>query len=461
MAQPSDSDRALLRIIVKLTDDTHGRRPTLAEVAEAAGLSTASRGNLHRQLSRLRPTYVDWTSSARSITVTDVGLILIGAEPATEHKVELPLSEDILTLLASGLVQIEKGVRDGFPLRVPYRAPWQRGMNRLFTAFLERGRDPGDDHDVPMPTDLTAAIRLCHISPADWGVRWSNPRALLDEPLLENDQPTTFCRELAESVPTHNIESELNESHMLRIIDRAKQRRSPAAYVAFRRHLVEHPVLDQGVLLDASLNPLFSMFEGWLNDLYERVPAACVEDGAVLTCGNCGWTLQRTHDGQLRCGDDRCAVLTKGFQRDTQTITLNPDAPLFRVTPAIRRFVVAPGIHEIHLFRALKQVPGLEVDLWPGYDACDLGLTFPDGASWGIDVKDWKYARLLARRLQPFKAADGLTWTRTFYAVPDERAADDPEYLPTLRSAADRKPFEVTTLKMLIAEAKAKVQHGT
>jgi hypothetical protein len=77
--QPTEADRAALAAIVDLTQQNKGRAPTLAEVTEALGFPSNSRGNIQRQLTRLRPRYVTWTTSPRSLTVTPEGVALICA----------------------------------------------------------------------------------------------------------------------------------------------------------------------------------------------------------------------------------------------------------------------------------------------------------------------------------------------------------------------------------------------
>src|SRR5690349_21827152 len=77
MPNPSESDKRLLQAIVTLTEDAKGRPPTFAEIATKLGYPSSSRGNIQRQLARLRPTYVEWTDSPRTIRVTSSGLTLL------------------------------------------------------------------------------------------------------------------------------------------------------------------------------------------------------------------------------------------------------------------------------------------------------------------------------------------------------------------------------------------------
>ncbi len=77
MEIPNESDLSLLSIIATLSQQDGGRPPTFAEIAVTAGMQSSSRGNIQRQLSRLRPTYVDWDSSPRSLALTDAAYALL------------------------------------------------------------------------------------------------------------------------------------------------------------------------------------------------------------------------------------------------------------------------------------------------------------------------------------------------------------------------------------------------
>src|SRR6476661_2882804 len=113
----SASDRALLQIVVQLTEVNNGRPPSLSEIAVAAGLQTSSRANIQRQLARLRPTYVDWTAGPRSLRVTPAGQALLGLPGDQSVDIDMPPPDAILPLLASGLTRLALAVANGQPLQ--------------------------------------------------------------------------------------------------------------------------------------------------------------------------------------------------------------------------------------------------------------------------------------------------------------------------------------------------------
>ena len=437
MGEPTDSDRRLLQTILTLTEQNMGRPPTLAEVTETLGFQSSSRANIQRQLSRLRPTYVDWTSSPRSLRVTENGMGLLGV-PSAGTDLDLPISDAILPLLASGLTKLVNDLNETKPLQAPYPAAWRRGMNLLAAEFLQRDLDP--------PASTAAAVALCHQRPSSWPVRFSGLIRLGDQSLLEDEQPTELCHELAQK---GDAELEIHEKLMEQVLTTAQAHRRPDAYVALRQLLIQEPVLPLSTLLERSFSVAIGPLGPHLNELFEPVPTTTLtEEGEVLLCGFCGWTLERLR-GRLRCGDDRCRVLTENFIRGTHVLRVSPDTHLHRVRRAIRRYVVAPGKYEVATAGQLQAL-GCLVELWPGYDAYDLRITFPDGEVWAVDVKDWRFPHLLAPHIRPLSQSSSWHWTRAFYAIPDARVSDIPNYISFLQSAVPSQEFTILTISALL-----------
>lgn len=447
MEQPSSSDVELLRGVETLTESAGGRPPTLSEVAVSIGLQASSRSNIQRQLARLRPTFVDWTTASRSLHLTPAGRALIGsASPSSSLLDEMPVPDVILPLLASGLTQLTNQVSGGRPLQAPYPPSWQRGLNILAVECLLRQVEP--------PKHTPEAVDWCYRPVNTWPVRFSSQFRFLESPLLENEQPTDFCRELAQGLPEGEAELEISERLMGHIRRVAELRRDQEAYVAVRQYLIEHPVVSLEELLRESFEPALGAFGGELLEMYEPVPQSGIEDGQVLLCGHCGWTLVR-REGRLQCGDDRCRVLTANFTRNTRIRPASPELHLHRARRAIRRYVVGAGVYEIAAANGIRAA-GVPVELWPYYDRYDLRITFSDGHTWAVDIKDWRFPHLLARQLRPLANEGSYAWTRAFYAIPDDRVKDNPNYLTFLRNAATLQDFEILTISELIGAAREK-----
>ena len=448
MDEPTPAEVDLLKSIHTLTEQHDGRPPSLAEVAVSMGLRASSRANVQRQLAQLRPVFVEWTNTPRSLRLTPAGNVLIGQTGTVSSPNDTLLPDVVLPLLASGLTQISQDLESNRYVQAPYPSSWQRGMNILSANCLLRGAEP--------PKHSVETWQWCHRPLNTWPVRFSGQFRFLEHPLLEEGQPTDFCRELAQGLPKGEAELELSERLMGRIRHDAELRRDQTAYVAVRRYLIEHPVVSLEDLLRNSFDPAMSAFGGELMEMYEVVPHTVAEQGQVLLCGHCGWTLIR-REGRLQCGDDRCRVLTANFTRNTRWRQVTSEAPLHRVRRAIRRYVVAAGIYELEAAQSLGAL-GLSVELWPHFDRYDLRLSFSTGEAWAVDVKDWRFPHLLARRLHPFVNERGDIWSRSIYAIPDSRVAENPNYLTFLKNAAVLQDFEVMTISELTAAARTRKQ---
>lgn len=442
MATPTESDKRLLQAIVTLTENFRGRPPTLAEIAMNLGYPSSSRGNIQRQLTKLRPTYVDWTDGPRTLHITSSGLALLSIKPS-EESIDLPLPEAILCLLASGLTYLIDDIAEGKPLHAPFPQSWQRGLNILASECLLREVDP--------PIHLHAALAWCRRPLREWPVHFRIPPTWLHESLLdEDDQPTPLCREYA--LTKCDAEEEACQKTMLKVLSEAKKNRAPQSYVIFRQFLIEHPVITDDELMKCSFDTQIGTLGSYLTDLYERVPTFVAEQGKVLLCGFCGWTLQQSH-GRLHCGDDRCRILTGDFIHCVTQERSEAPEHLQRVRRAIRRYVVAPGIYEIRTIQRLHAL-GITAELWPGYDAYDIRIIFPDRTVWAIDIKDWRFPHLLAPRLTPLDCHGNLVWDRALYVIPDQRVQETPSYLDILRNATSEQAFSILTIDDLIEEAR-------
>lgn len=438
----TEAEKRILQSIIDLTKEAQGRPPTLAEITVRLGYPASSRGNIQRQLQRLRPTYVDWEKGSRTIHVTPAGEDLVRVTPSssTTIKIDLPLPEDILPLLASGLTTLVHDVNNGKPIKVPYPQALQRGLDKLaIECHIRQVLPPRDFHDALLWFQRPISL---------WPVSFTLPSQLRTQALLDEDsQPTGMCREYA--LQHCDAEMEACEETMVKVMSECKRLRRPDAYVKFRQTLIEHPLMTHDELIQLSFDPEIGTLGAYLPILYEQVPLILAEQGKIQVCRFCGWTLQRLR-GHVRCGDDRCSVLTGDFMQ--QSLSEHPELPgkLQRVRRAIRRYVVLPGIYEVNTMRQLHTM-GLSVDLWPNYDAYDLRITFPDGATWAIDVKDWHSPHLLARKLKPIDQGPKL---RALYVVPDQRVREYPGYLEILRNASAGQPFSVLTIEELLMEAK-------
>ncbi len=467
MARPTEADVAVLRTIYTLTRDSGGQPPTLREVAEALGLSASSRSNIQRQLTRLRPTYADWTTSPRSLRLSLAGMALLGAE-TTEYPPGLRLESEVLpevvlVLLATGVLAMASKIAEGKPLPEAYRGygypvAWRRGLNLLAAEMLKRGR-------TDLPVDTPHALDLCRKPLATWSVRFAGVDWADERSLLDGDTPTEFAYELSGAYLEigGNPELQLSEQQMKLVLETARNRGWQREYVAFRRYVIEHPVVLESEVLSAALRPDFHHLGHYLNTLYEAVPLSLFYNGEGQLCGYCGWPLERV-DGLWHCEDSRCAVMTDGFKNKRPLPSVEAGHTLMRVRPAIRRYVVVPGRYDVETYDRLLDL-GLDAELWPVYDTFDVSMRFADDELWAIDLKDWRYPHLLAHKLiatarkkPAFERPPGYEWSRAMFVVPDERIREDRDYLTVLRNraAAALGRAEVMTVSQLMEDVRRK-----
>lgn len=285
----TENDKSVMRLIIKLTEGANGKPPTLAEIALAVGLQSSSRANIQRQLVRLRPDFVDWTSSSRSIHVTDAGKAVLGivADQYAPFISGLAASSLIPSLLASGLTKlVSNRLENNLPIQAPYPKEWQRGLNLLSAEGLQRNINL-----LNQPSDI---FELCKKPLSSWQIKFSGyERGYVEALLDEEERPTNFCLELAQEIKNGNAELELCQKKMLVVRNKAEQHRRQDSYVAFRRFLIENPVVTETTLVATALQPSFDPFSSELYDMYEPVPSYLVENEMMLLCGYCGWTLMR------------------------------------------------------------------------------------------------------------------------------------------------------------------------
>jgi hypothetical protein len=101
---------------------------------------------------------------------------------------------------------------------------------------------------------------------------------------------------------------------------------------------------------------------------------------------------------------------------------------------------------------------GLEVEMWPGFDAYDLRVVFPDRYVWAIDVKDWAHPGLLGRAaeaVRPEPDYDEACWV-----VPQFRVDARHDYLKVYeRERGDRASgLRLLTDKQLTDAAAARMR---
>ncbi|NCC36967.1 MAG: hypothetical protein EOM24_33895 [Chloroflexia bacterium] len=300
-------------------------------------------------------------------------------------------------------------------LSLPYPPTIQRGMNRLTLTCLRQGVQP--------PQGLMDLLEWCRRPLASWNLALPEGSVAGEERLLDGQLPTATCEAWART--GSDVEANLQEERLLlNVISVCKGANDPQAYTAFRRMLIEQPVMSAFTYQLALGDPVLDLLVDQLRAAYEPAPVSAVRNGQLGTCAMCGNLLLRTQDDQWVCEDEVCRA--EGFLEPGRLISVRDDVVWLRRD--LRRYIAAPGRAELRLAKKLERM-GLHVELWPAFDRYDLRVTFPDETIWALDVKDWGNPFLLARSVnrKPFPADP--PWQHAFFVFSDARHTQRSDYL--------------------------------
>lgn len=315
----------------------------------------------------------------------------------------------LLRTIASAVVDLSEIPNPG-TFTLPYPPEAQRALDRTVLACLLRGAEP--------PRSLPDLLTWCRERPvADWPLDLPDDLADPGDRLIDPDalQPTRLCFEWALDRPdsaTEQIDRELVHA----AIERCRAAQSPASYTAFRRLLVERPVLTRDKAAEVALEPAFTPVDGLLAQIYLPAPAGWSRGHRFTACGRCHTLLAPTRDGEWWCENDRCR--RQGTAIPGPEYGEDEGGGVLLLTRPLRLFVTVPGQSELRLHASLRRL-GTQPELWPGYDAYDLRITLPGGRVWAVDVKDWANPFLLARHARPLPTDP--CYDEAFLVVPEHR----------------------------------------
>jgi hypothetical protein len=337
---------------------------------------------------------------------------------ATTHNDEITL-----TLIAHGLVQLASSLEQGQPLSVPYPESLQQALDRMTVAAWQRG-------DVP-PHGIPELLYWCAERPlAAWPFALPEGAIGAEDQLLTMGLPSELCLEWAMQAGG-DIEASLQEERLMEHVLRlCREQGRQDAYVAFRELLIKRPVLRASELLTLRTTEPLTVLIDALREAYAEAPEICVDPQArqLATCGRCGNLLLHTRDHTWTCLEDSC----RAEGQTTIGTTYPVDNSVLWITRGLRRFVAGPGRAEVRLAAELRAL-GLEVELWPGFDAYDLRVVFPQsGQVWALDVKDWVNPFSLGKKLRDDVIPARPPWHQAYYVIPAHRRTRRRDYKDAL-----------------------------
>ncbi|WP_461002317.1 pPIWI_RE_Y domain-containing protein [Streptomonospora sediminis] len=347
-----------------------------------------------------------------------------------------------LRVIATGLISTYRGVAKGAPLSVPYAPDLQRGLDLLTVICMRDGARP--------PAGIPELLQWCHEPLGSWRPPVGGPDVATDQ-LLEAGSPTRSCQEWAVEAAQGGAEAELFENEVIAAVRSAcRNAGRPDAYKAFRRLVIDQPVLTEKAYQLELTRPELQLIKEPLGACYPPAPVEFVDDSEVKTCASCKNLLLPAAEGLL-CLDERCprtgapAVGTR----------LNAEEGIRWLAGPIRTFIASPGRPELRLYHKIERA-GASVELWPDFDAYDLRIVFPDEEAWAVDVKDWSNPVRLARCLKPIPLEP--PWRRSYIVPAKEAVAAVPGYVQTLRQRA--KPM-LREHQMIVASERQMLAYVT
>lgn len=323
----------------------------------------------------------------------------------------------ILAELSCGMAQMLER-EAGVYRRQFYPQALRLGLSRLAAAMLRAGTYPVYSVD--------GAVRMMQKPVGDWEVSPSPPEHIAGVTLMDGEYITEDAEECI--VLNADVAGELTQRIMLRAIEICRTRGHQDGYVHFRRFIIEHPVVTQLELIDGLDTLADDNLRTLMNEAYEEVPGSKSPGGVVPTCVRCGWTLLRGVNRKPGwCPNRRCRQLD-GILPARYPASHPSGLGLRRVLAGLARYTTQPGQLELSLYRSLSKLNQLRVELWPGYDNYDIGITFPDGEVWAVDCKDSARPGVLAARLRVEEFPLWGLWQHAFYVFPAYRKKTTPHY---------------------------------
>lgn len=320
----------------------------------------------------------------------------------------------LLRTLAGGIVRLSEVPSPG-AFSLPYPADAQRALDQVALACLLRGE--------PLPPSLPGLIAWCADRPLrDWPLAVTPDQAAPGDTLVEphTRTPTQLCYEWALQVPDSGAEV-FERQMMIGAISACRSAAAPESYTAFRRLLIERPVLTRGELALLLGNPDLLPVADLLREAYRPAPAGSAVDGSFAACARCRCLLFPEGTNRWWCEQDRCR--SEGTARAGVRHLASQD--VLQLARPLRIFVTGPGRAEVELERSFTRLR-LAVEMWPNYDAYDLRVHLPGGRTWAVDVKDRASPAFLGMDAAPLPSSP--PHDAAFLVVPHYRFRDRPDY---------------------------------
>lgn len=325
----------------------------------------------------------------------------------------------------------------------PYPETLMRARATLYGQMLRKGQTEA------IQQSMSDFIRMLQMPLEDWWPYDEYPDGMdpdvpilipgLELPYIIDDY-LFLLDDLGGSLPnSKGLKLILDNRKMKDAIARVtKDENLQAAYVAFRRYLIENPWLDMANGLRVPSEVLQLMER--VTDFYEMPSPNMLHDGQYWQCPRCKGLLTWVGDEPKCAKDGLCESLCD----------LRKAAPVVgdvrTLKMAFRLRVQLPGLPEIELYEELSKIPGATVHLWPEADRYDLLVEIPDKKPrLALDVKDYTRISLLEMHIRESGQPRVDKGTEFYYVIPNHRERLKPGYIDNLRRRLRDVPILLTS----------------
>lgn len=369
----------------------------------------------------------------------------------TLHALETPVratldDRGMVIVLASALVAVQREIDlHGF-----LRTPYPQVVRRAFDVGAARNILEGDGR---WPTDLSSLSEAGARPLGLWAgdMSWDADEVFPEAHLIENGEVTPECRDLA--ADGRDPEGEMIERDGFEALRAACARmdEGDAFYTAWRRCVVERPVLSS-ISEAATMVPGLTDLDDWtgfVHRFYDVVPESLAYGNEVRICTVSRTLLRRARRGYHTESRDPAAIRAAAAGEHT-TKPYRPRQTL-HLKRAFRTFWCHPGVAELELAEGLGE-RGWSVTLWPRRDRIDIEAVSPDGSRrLAVDVKDHLSPVGLAKRFGGFKEYE--TTHSCYLVVPDYVVAADRRFgerFENLRRSHGKPALSLCTVSAML-----------
>lgn len=350
----------------------------------------------------------------------------------------IDLPSDVLTLhlIATGLYRYHEQITKGIFLKEDYPLALELGLNRLDALLYRQGS--------PVLRSVPALLAQCRQPFGQWPTNFPNARLRPEEQLLAGSIPTQLCQDLACASP--DVEADLSERRFMERVFALCKNTHPAFYTEFRRFLIQHPVVTAAEFLKHQETlACAEILKEPLRAAYEPAPPDYLSQAHFLCCPHCGNLLQpQLPEQHFVCEDERCRRIPYAPHHTKKQRCIPARQEVYWLRRDLRRFVMMPGRAELRLEETLLNL-GVQVEMWPAFDAYDLRVILPESnlTTIAVDVKDWASPLLLALKVKRKAFPVKPDWDVAYFVFPRERRRDQPRYVDIFRSVCNTQPSQL------------------